>query len=199
MACIDLRALSLKSPSRYCVAAARWGARLKQALKASMNVPKRCSSARADLVVTPRIVEKWRDQYKSGVSGPIGRRYQSSVNRCACDLNYVKRFRVLRLQRCSQARNARADLRLHVGNWASRASRAHARTPRMRGQQRHVGETGRWLRSVASGRTKAQSLHRSAPALVAPPPSRTHPAGCLQQAHDLRLDAPSSARMPGDF
>lgn len=45
-----------------------------------MNVPKRFNGARADPVVTPRIVENWRDQCKVDVSGPLTRGYQSSAN-----------------------------------------------------------------------------------------------------------------------
>ena len=64
MACIDFRSLSLKSPSRYRLAASRCGCREKHPLKPSMYWPTRRSSARAASVVMPPTVRTPLDQYK---------------------------------------------------------------------------------------------------------------------------------------
>src|SRR2546430_8117158 len=63
---MDLRSLSLKSPSRYWLAASRWGHLLKHALNPSMNCPNRRSNARADpvVVVTHGSVRTSVRQYK---------------------------------------------------------------------------------------------------------------------------------------
>ena len=72
MACMDFRSLSLKSASRYWLAAARCGWRLKHPANSSANVPNRCKSARADDSLTADIVPNARHQYKYQVSNTFG-------------------------------------------------------------------------------------------------------------------------------
>src|SRR3954453_22728347 len=71
IACIDLRSLSLNRPSRYRLAAATCGRRVKQPLKPSRNWPSRRNSARAPSVRTPPSVRDDRSQYKSVVTTPV--------------------------------------------------------------------------------------------------------------------------------